>query len=599
MINKTLLHSGARFKRQFPWYFLVILQGSGIVAVFAPTGLDLGYNWSVTKATEQSLFGQGLFVGPYGPLGFLEFAYPNWSAGFVMSLLWQVSLSSLLFASLTRLLSAKVTQFHAASFASLLIVTIVNSINITSTIVILLYCIKAITLTPVFSKSKSKEIVADSLLLTTVFFIKPLPFVLILILIGVYYLNNTGFIRNFFAITLLSFVAFLIILYLSDFSVDSFQFWLRGYIEVSKGYSEMSSEDPNRLIEYPLVVLLSTYVMYKVYKTRSKTTLLGFGLVLYYSFRYGFNRHDAHSIFTFTILFVVILSLSLWVKVKNLRWLLFSLLALIIASSYSIVEIVNIKSRASNTLIAARTIYDSQFLKAQINQQKQSVFAGYGIESAIVKEIDGKSVAVLPLQEDLSVIGAKNQFPPMSSLFSAYTPWLDSANADWLRKDVSPVYLLLQTPSSIDGRFPWWDSPRFWVEALCRYETKIASENWLLLVQRESPVCQFNAGKLVSRSEGTYLERKVGNTSAIYIARINQKQDIAEKILRILFKPISQDSININGVKFRLVWNNQEYLPLYIPDLINLPGVWRIPDIRRIETEHIANFELLKIELPQ
>ena len=592
---KSLKQSMMIHKSQLPWLLLIWIQGAGILTVFAPTGLDLGYNWSVTVATEQRLFGQGLFVGPYGPLGFLEFAYPSWTFGFALSIFWKLAASSFLFASVSNLLKKKVVKNQLACFFSVAIVTFVNSINMTSTIVVAIYCIRAITLEPWFSRCISREALVDGLILTTVFLIKPLPFLMISMFTLIFYWRNTRVKRNLGIVLSASVLTLLGILMLSGFSLHSFQFWLRGYWEVSKGYTDMSGEEPGRLFEYPLIIILSIYVLYKVHKIRDIFMFLGVCVVIYYSFRYGFNRHDAHSIFSFTIVFFLILSLTIHQKKEKLSWLFFSLVSLLIVSSYSPTEILNFNPRVTNTLNALRTLTDLNFRDTQNLVYKKAAFDNFGLDPKIVEEINGKDVALLPLQEDLSVAGVNNLFPPMSSLFSAYTPWLDSTNADWANSANAPDYMLLQPPTTIDGRYAYWDSPRFWVETLCNYKAIIVTDNWLLLDKREQSKCSYSDKSLVKNGSGNSISMGENFPTDIRVVKLMQDQKLVEKPLRFMFKPIREDTILINKRSFRLVWNNQEYLPVYIPESINLPTKWRMETITDIQTLNSSNFGIYRI----
>lgn len=584
-------------KSQLPWLVLLWIQGAGILTVFAPTGLDLGYNWSVTKATEQKLFGQELFVGPYGPLGFLEFAYPSWSMGFALSIFWKLAISSFLFLSLCRLFKKRISHNYLVYLFSIAIVTLMNSINMTSTILIAVYCIRAITLEPCFVKTLSRGAFIDGLIITTAFLIKPLPFLMISIFTIIYYLRKAGVIQNLTILLFVSAFSLIGILILSGYSFESFQFWLRGYLEVSKGYTDMSNEDPNRLFEYPLVILLSIYILFKILRTGRIFTFAGVGLVIYYSIRYGFNRHDGHAIFTFTIIFFLILSLTIYDKREKLSWMFFSLMILLLVSNYSPIEILNFNPRVANTLSATRTLTDASFRSTQNMVSKQTAFENYKLDAKIVEEIQGKTVSMLPLQEDLSAIGVKNLFPPMSSLFSAYTPWLDTVNADWVLSENAPEFFLLQPPTSIDGRFPYWDSPRFWIATLCNYKSMIVTDNWLLLNKRESSVCNYTDLSMNVRSSGNQIFTEGKDISKIQIVKLKQSQSLNDKILRLVFKPLTVDTVLIDGKSFRLVWNNQEFLPVHIPESLNLPTKWRFETIKEIKTTNISLFEIYTLKL--
>jgi len=69
--------------------------------------------------------------------------------------------------------------------------------------------------------------------------------------------------------------------------------------------------------------------------------------------------------------------------------------------------------------------------------------------------------------------------------YSAYTPFLDEANADLLRSESAPERILWFTPSpdtlSIDGRDEWFDAPSAKIEMLCRYLPLATSPTWQIL----------------------------------------------------------------------------------------------------------------------
>lgn len=74
---------------------------------------------------------------------------------------------------------------------------------------------------------------------------------------------------------------------------------------------------------------------------------------------------------------------------------------------------------------------------------------------------------------------------PVFQDYSAYTPFLDQENADFLAGTTAPDRILWITgpdsPLSIDGRSLWFDSPMAKIQMVCRYVPVASSTNWQVL----------------------------------------------------------------------------------------------------------------------
>jgi len=71
---------------------------------------------------------------------------------------------------------------------------------------------------------------------------------------------------------------------------------------------------------------------------------------------------------------------------------------------------------------------------------------------------------------------------PVLQRYSAYTAYLDSLNADWIR-DKGPRFLIF-AGISIDGRHPWTETPAMWVELYRWCNTRLLGKHNLLLERR-------------------------------------------------------------------------------------------------------------------
>jgi hypothetical protein len=579
------------------WHFALWVQGAGVYAVLAPSGLDLGYNWAVTKATRENLFSLGEFVGPYGPFGFLEFAYPDWPLGFTLSIIWKLLLASVLMEILTVTILKQIKNLNLSYLLSMTLVTIIGALNMPNILLILIFVLRAIFHVSWFRNADKSEPFIDGSILLISFLIKPLPFVLVGIYSLMYYLGKGRLLRNL--LLLAAYFTFIAVISfkLLGFNITSLILWFKGYLEISSGYTEMSYEDPARLLEYPMFVLMALYILFFIAKNERRVYLLLLTLSLYLVFRYGFNRHDGHSITSFSIILFIILAVNLKWNSEKKGAIYLSLISLLLVSGYNLGEILNTTVRTQNSYFAAKIISNPGFREVQLAQSKRQAISDLRLPPEVLNRIQGKEVGMLPLPEDISYANVKLSLPPVSQLFSAYTPWLDSLNADWVTSANSPEFFLLRPPTTIDGRFPWWDSPRFWVEVMCNYTSTVETEDWLLLSRRDRALCSYLDTVQSGAGGGDKISVETNTTDAITLLDLQQRENFLNQAFRLFFKPLSPDLISINGQNFRLVWKNQGYLPVNIPESINFPGKWRIGQIGEVIVQNFAEYKFLEIPI--
>jgi hypothetical protein len=74
---------------------------------------------------------------------------------------------------------------------------------------------------------------------------------------------------------------------------------------------------------------------------------------------------------------------------------------------------------------------------------------------------------------------------PVVQQYSAWTPYLDELNAEWVRTK-GPRYLVFDG-RPIDGRHPWAETPAMWAEVYRNYDTRLLTARNLLLERRRDP----------------------------------------------------------------------------------------------------------------
>jgi hypothetical protein len=205
--------------------------------------------------------------------------------------------------------------------------------------------------------------------------------------------------------------------------------------------------------------------------------------------------------------------------------------------------------------------------------------ASYGIDPATLAAIGGHTVHLDPYQTSVAFAYPELRWAPLPVFqsYSAYTPPLDRINADLLRSAVAPERILrgyepaaptdlLRSwigrplrpgevlPSTVDGRFRWFESPDGTLEMFCRYVQTVASDRWQVLARTDRScgppeplgTVKAQAGEAVSVPIETRPDRFV-------IVRIGGVQpSLLGRVRAALFK--ARDwHIKLDDTRYRLV----------------------------------------------
>ena len=130
---------------------------------------------------------------------------------------------------------------------------------------------------------------------------------------------------------------------------------------------------------------------------------------------------------------------------------------------------------------------DFHTLRQELNARSQRTYTAENrLEPEIKAIVQHEPVASLSMGYNNAVVDDLNLvLYPVLQRYSAYTPYLDKLNADWVR-DQGPRFLLFDG-STIDGRHPWMETPAMWVEVYRWYDTRALGKYNLLLERRAVP----------------------------------------------------------------------------------------------------------------
>ena len=126
-------------------------------------------------------------------------------------------------------------------------------------------------------------------------------------------------------------------------------------------------------------------------------------------------------------------------------------------------------------------------LRLELKARSQRTYTAENrLEPEIKAIVQHETVASLSMGYNNAIADGLNLvLYPVLQRYSAFTPYLDKLNADWVR-DKGPRFLVFDG-SAIDGRHPWMETPAMWVEVYRWYDTRALGKYNLLLERRAVP----------------------------------------------------------------------------------------------------------------
>jgi hypothetical protein len=273
--------------------------------------------------------------------------------------------------------------------------------------------------------------------------------------------------------------------------------YVRASGEITSGYSAaMSYPGANIELVSALEALAVLACLLWLQAASSGAILFRFFVLLlafpiFASFKHGFVRQDVHTNNFFCFIALALALVALTVKLdrtSSTRVIPLAIVFFIIwqdTISHGAVRNLHHPSGAK----AAQMLWGA-FRFDRLKQNLDSSVATFPedskIEPDLLKIIGDSPVASLSIDfTNLAAAGINLKLYPVFQRYSAYTPYLDHLNAEWVR-DKGPRYLVFDG-GSIDGRDPWAETPAMWLEVYRWYDTRVLGPRNLLLERRNTP----------------------------------------------------------------------------------------------------------------
>jgi hypothetical protein len=298
-------------------------------------------------------------------------------------------------------------------------------------------------------------------------------------------------------------------LWLTLGSFHNLALYLKGSLELSRSYSlavALWGPRIKLLAGFEALVLLAAALVLLAIRDRrmARFFILLLAVPVLVNFKHAFIRPDEHIVYAFCFVAVALGLVALATVLDRERaitaWAVLVLLLAVlcqdyVARSWQVPAVTGVKVPS---LLWHALRFDR--LRQMLNAETQQSFSSdqLRVEPEIKAIIQQEPVASLSMSySGVFVDGLNLQLYPVIQRYSAYNPYLDQLNADWIR-DRGPRFLIFDG-KSIDSRHPWTETPAMWVEVYRWYDTRMLGARNLLLERRSQP--RFQGFELLAHSQ--------------------------------------------------------------------------------------------------
>lgn len=353
--------------------------------------------------------------------------------------------------------------------------------------------------------------------------------------------------------------------------------FLRASYEEGSGYSSaMALEAPSRWYSYWLalfaVLVVGGFVIAHVRRRGRRATIgtaLGSVVALWFLFKEGFVRHDAHDMIFLAAIPVLLAAFR--VARQNAGWLIAGMLGMTLVT----VSVAGLPPPVTHPVEAASDFvhYTGALLRAsrRASIQADARFAlrgQYEIPPAMIARASGHTVDIEPWEQTVAWAYPSLRFDPLPVVqdYSAYTSWLDQLDTSYLASGDAPQFIFRIPGPSVDRRDPAFDPPSTQLAIECRYREVATSGPWQLL-ERASDRC--GAMRMLGRVEamsGQKVAVPTASPSEAVVARFDLSGGLWNDVEDFVFKVSSSTlSANDGQARWRFIPGTAEDLHVLTP----------------------------------
>lgn len=326
--------------------------------------------------------------------------------------------------------------------------------------------------------------------------------------------------------------------------------YLTRTLEVIGGYpAAMGMEQPGYLWHYVVAVALIPLVLFQGWiafaelgRLARVSWLVATMFALWFAAHEAFTRHDGGHAWYFFWIIVLLAVTLLFVQPRGIRWepgiLALTVAFLAICTIHTpFLAPIDRQGSLSSFGLTLQVITSESVAEQVTRDNNTDLAAQYQITAELRKELGTQETIVDPW--DISALAATDAVwhpLPVPQLYSAYTPELDTINAENLIS--APRQVLRSNPyGAIGGQFVYWESPRYQRVLYCGYGVIFETSLWQIL--RPSPEDRCGspepAGSMDAEAgEPIAVPRREG---AITLATITPRTSVLSWAADLAFKP--------------------------------------------------------------
>jgi hypothetical protein len=292
--------------------------------------------------------------------------------------------------------------------------------------------------------------------------------------------------------------------------------YARGVVAIVAGYNDAMGTDLTDKRQWVVLVVVAAGAMLGwaawraslLWTRRSRIGLAALALVVGFAMWKTLVVRE-HAIFVMATAITTMFALG--VRASRTTWLV-GLLGLGIGfagvSSITPAAYLDVVGSVRSVATEARDVVLPGRADRAVERTRTQLLASYRIEPDVLATLTNHSVHVDPALAAVVFAYPELRWAPLPIFqsYSAYTTDLDRINADVLRSTAAPERILRSfrvashtdllrswidrpfvdgevIPSTVDGRFRWFESPDTTLETFCRYQQVAASDRWQALAR--------------------------------------------------------------------------------------------------------------------
>jgi hypothetical protein len=416
-----------------------------------------------------------------------------------------------------------------------------------------------------------------------------------IVMVAVYVLAATDGRRRLaqVGVTLGSYLVTLLVLWLAiGQPLNALPDYIRGSYEISSGYSAaMSTTQAGLGWTFTVAFVLGGVGLWVAWTSSDRlarrkrvAVRLLWALFWFSAFKEGFVRQDTAHVPIFLSAMVggmFAFRLRRDQRILGVACLTLSVCAWMASLGVTFTQMFHPRGSLSALASDIKLIANTGDRTKLLSETRSNVLNADALPKGSLKLLRGHTVAIYP--NELVVVWAyKLDWRPLPVLqsYSAYTPWLDRLDANYLASAKAPQRIIVQAGTTdVDGRFLNFDEPYATMAIFCRYRPLLLTSSYGIFARATNRCSPRQKLKTVEAGWGKTVQVPTPPTSrSLVLATVEGAQPSGlESLEGVLFKPTAPD-ITINGSPpLRFVTGTAgDGLPLTAPSDVDYPWPYTV-----------------------